>query len=170
MREGAGSREPGATGLDNRASAPDCLPETQQMPMDAERPSPDPRPTTRHQTTPRPADSFVQSAERAPNELAICCSGGGRVFRAGRGAEIAPDRSASSATLEVSRKPAGLPTSPDGIDWRQRPGTGRLRRIRSTRPARSTRHHRMLEAFYRLEILAWYCAIVIARPVAELSS
>jgi hypothetical protein len=113
----------------------ECLPETQQMPMDAERPSPDPRPTTRHQTTPRPADSFVQSAKPAPNELPVCRSGGCRVVRVGRGAEIAPDRSASSPTREVWRKPEGRPSSTGGIHWRQRPRTWGLQRIRSSRPA-----------------------------------
>ena len=93
----------GATGLDTRGSALDCLPETQQMPMDAERPSPDPRSTAHQQTTPRPADSFVQSAGLTPNELAICRSGGCRMIRAGRGTEFAPDRSASSPTREVLR-------------------------------------------------------------------
>ena len=132
--------------------------------MDAERPSPDPRPTTRHQTTPRPADSFVQSAKPAPNELAIWRSGGCRVLRAGRGAEITPDRSASSLTREVSGKPALQPVSPDGIHWRQRPRTERLQRIRSSRPGRSTRHHPMLEALYWHEIPDWYYAFVIFRP------
>ena len=127
---------------------PDCLPETQQMPMDAERPFYGPRPTTRHQTASRPADSFVHCAGLTPNELAICRSGGCRVIRAGRGAEIALDRSASSSTREVWRKPAGLPLPPDGIHWRQRPGSGGLQCIRSFRPGRSTRHHPMLEASY----------------------
>ena len=60
-------------GLITVVGQPECLPEAQQMPMDAERPSPDPRSTTHHQTTPRPADSFVR---RAPDELAIWRSWG----------------------------------------------------------------------------------------------
>jgi len=50
---------------------------------------------------------------------------------------------------------------PDGIHWRQRPGTGGLQCIRSSRPGRSTRHHPMLEAFYWHEIEDWYRANVI---------
>ena len=90
-----------------------------------------PRPPARHQATPRPADCFVQSAGRAPNELAMWRSGGCRAVRAGRGAEIAPDRSASLPTREVFRKPALPSVSPADIDWIQLPETGRLRPGRS---------------------------------------
>ena len=57
----------GVTRFRMKASALECLSEAQQMTMDAEGPCPDPRPTTRHQTTPRPADSFVQRPQRTRN-------------------------------------------------------------------------------------------------------
>src|SRR6056297_3139423 len=104
------------------------------------------------------------------NEIAIWCSGGCRVIGAGRGAEIAPDRSASWPTHEVWRNPAGLPMSSEAIDWRQRPGPGRLQRTRPARPDRSIRHHPMLEAFYWLEIPGGYYAIVVSWPMAESST
>ena len=165
--KGQAQRSSGATRFDTRAPAPEYLPETQRMPMVAERPSPHPRSTAHQQTTPRPADSYVQSAERAPDELAICRSGGCRVVRAGRGTEFARDRSASSPTREVLRKPARLTLSPAGIHRRRRPRTRRLQLIRSSRPARSTWHHPMLDAFYWLGIPDWYYAILISWPMAE---
>ena len=151
----------GATGLDSRASESDCLADPNRCGWMLKDYHPDPRPTTHHQTTPRPADSFVQSAGRAPNEPAIRRSGGCRVVRAGRGAEIASDRSASLPTQEVFRKPTLPSVSPADIDGSQLPETGRLRLGRSSRPARSARHHRMLEALYSLEKLHWNYAIVI---------
>ena len=124
----------------------------------------DPRLATRQHHAPLTASC------NAPNELAICRSGGCRVVRAGRGAEIAPNRSASSPTREVLRNTARLPVSPDVIHWRQRPGIGGLRCIRSSRPARTTRHHPMLEAFYRRENPGWYYEIVIPEPITEAST
>ena len=162
LRKSQAQRSSGATELDSRASEPDCLADPNRCGWMLKDRRLIPRSTTRHQTTPRPADSFVQSAGLTPNELAICRSGGCRVIRAGRGAEIAPDRSASLPTREVFRKPTLPSVSPADIDWTQLPETGRLRCIRSSRPDRSTRHHPMLEALYSPEKPAWHYATAIA--------
>jgi len=127
------------------------------------RPTRAPRLTIRQHRAPLIAS--CKALDLPPNELAIWRSGGCRMIRAGRDAEIAPERSASLPTREVLRKPAGQPVSTGGIRWRQRPRTEGLQRIRSSRPARSIRHHPMLGAFYWLEIPDWYYAIVTFWPV-----
>ena len=69
-----------------------------------------------------PLTASCRALDSPRRARAICCSGGCRVVRAGRGAEITPDRSASSPTREgLDEQPHGYPCHAGGIQWRQLP-------------------------------------------------